>query len=150
MYETDASGNATRTQLLQHVALGEVTTGDEYAYDLHVAAMELFAVLGNGPIEFVESMCKHMFSVDDLLSGLAILVNSGGSSDQQLMGVAAYLNFLEGTYLSEYCYDVLTKPVQQKLICNPVLWDVFRYCIYMLEEFTRCGRIHLRPHFVPC
>jgi len=54
-----------------------MTAADEYAYTIHVAVVELYAVLGSGPLEFVESLCKHMFSVNDLLAGLSILIGAG-------------------------------------------------------------------------
>lgn len=56
---------------------GTSTPAGEHTYLLHVAVVELYAVLGNGPLEFVQSLCKHMFSVNDLLDGLAILIGAG-------------------------------------------------------------------------
>lgn len=67
----------TRASVLRKLALGDMTAADEYAYTIHVAVVELYAVLGSGPLEFVESLCKRMFSVNDLLAGLSILIGAG-------------------------------------------------------------------------
>lgn len=109
-------------------------------YKYHISLVELLAMLADGQNQFIESICKKLFSIDDVLTILVENkdINAGfgqlGATDVALRKrttFQAYLRVLHDVYLSENC--LLRMQSNIPISGDPRIWDVV--C-------TVCGELH--------
>lgn len=90
-------------------------------YRYHVSLVQLLAMLGEGENQYIESICKKIYSCEYLLQ---VLVNDEYRERSEAFG--AYLRFLHDIYLSEQC--VLPMQHARPLDSDPRMWDTVQHC----------------------
>eukprot|EP00040_Diaphanoeca_grandis_P036640 m.234491 g.234491 ORF g.234491 m.234491 type:complete len:2978 (-) comp33655_c0_seq5:398-9331(-) len=116
-------------------------------YRYHVSLVLLLAELGEGKNQFIESICKKIYSLEYLLQ---VLTNADYVS--QLDTFYAYLRFLYSIYLSDNCVLGLQHP--RPLDSDPRMWAMIQRCadeIALMKEAPLTKRLtdHLFEVVIP-
>ena len=101
-------------------------------YDVNM--LRLLAVLGyGGEIRMIESTCKKLYSVRNILDALKVLLDGGKSESQPK--IHALLAFMQTAYLADTC----VAPMRFDGVLNddPVVWKVVQFCTNSLDEFSQ-------------
>ena len=103
-----------------------------------VNMVRLLSVLGHGgEIRMIESTCKKLYSMSDLLDALSVLVDLSVPVDgvDRRVAIHSLLAFLQSTYLSDTCVS----PMRFDGILNEDkrVWQVVKYCTNSLDEFSQ-------------
>eukprot|EP00041_Stephanoeca_diplocostata_P038566 m.1528282 g.1528282 ORF g.1528282 m.1528282 type:complete len:3000 (-) comp25237_c1_seq15:596-9595(-) len=109
----------------------------------HAAFVQLMGMLGEGQNQFIESICRKVFTVEQVLVSIEAILNTP-HKDQRLFG--AYLQFFSDVYLTDN--RELELVTTRDLVADKRVWGLLQHSSELIKTIAEQGFTRQSTNFV--